>query len=104
MVLPLALCVGTATVAATEQLGSSARYVFELNVRNSEKFSGAPVEDGFARPYGTILPPKAYLSRMDPDSRHSERLAFGRFAVVPHQRELLVDGHAVKLGGRAFAF
>jgi DNA-binding winged helix-turn-helix (wHTH) protein len=39
---------------------------------------------------------------MDPGSGHSERLEFGRFVVVPHRRELLVGGDAVKLGGRAF--
>jgi predicted ATPase/DNA-binding winged helix-turn-helix (wHTH) protein len=39
---------------------------------------------------------------MDPGSGHSERLEFERFVVVPHRRELLVDGHAVKLSGRAF--
>src|ERR1700759_2276440 len=29
-------------------------------------------------------------------------IRFGRFQVVPHRRELLVDGQPVKLGGRAF--
>jgi predicted ATPase/DNA-binding winged helix-turn-helix (wHTH) protein len=29
-------------------------------------------------------------------------VAFGRFAVLPHRRELLIDGRPVKLGGRAF--
>src|SRR2546426_6364029 len=29
-------------------------------------------------------------------------LEFGRFKVVRHRRELLVDGRAVELGGRAF--
>src|SRR5437667_7989413 len=29
-------------------------------------------------------------------------LEFGRFRVVRHRRELLVDGRAVELGGRAF--
>ena len=27
---------------------------------------------------------------------------FGRFRVLPHRRELLVDGEPAKLGGRAF--
>src|SRR6516164_2275910 len=29
-------------------------------------------------------------------------LAFGRFQVLPHRRELLADGRPIKLGGRAF--
>src|SRR5262252_4349051 len=29
-------------------------------------------------------------------------IAFGRFILLPHRRELLADGHPVKLGGRAF--
>src|SRR6516164_3947373 len=29
-------------------------------------------------------------------------VAFGRFRVLPHRRELLADGRPVKLGGRAF--
>ena len=29
-------------------------------------------------------------------------ITFGRFGVLPHRRELLVDGQPVKLGGRAF--
>ena len=29
-------------------------------------------------------------------------IAFGRFRVLPHCRELLTDGRPVKLGGRAF--
>jgi predicted ATPase len=32
----------------------------------------------------------------------SQALEFGRFRIVPHRRELLVDGRAVELGGRAF--
>ena len=35
-----------------------------------------------------------------PDS--SQTLEFGRFKVIRHRRELLADGLAVKLGGRAF--
>ena len=31
-----------------------------------------------------------------------ENLAFGRFQVLPHRRELLADGRPVRLGGRAF--
>ena len=30
------------------------------------------------------------------------RITFGRFCLVPHRRELLVDGQPVRLGGRAF--
>jgi predicted ATPase/DNA-binding winged helix-turn-helix (wHTH) protein len=33
---------------------------------------------------------------------HSDVIHFGRFAVVEHRRELLVDGRPVALGGRAF--
>src|SRR5215468_1735941 len=29
-------------------------------------------------------------------------LAFGRFLLLPHRRELLADGRPVKLGGRAY--
>ena len=29
-------------------------------------------------------------------------VAFGRFQVLPHRRELLADGQPIKLGGRAF--
>jgi DNA-binding winged helix-turn-helix (wHTH) protein len=29
-------------------------------------------------------------------------LAFGRFQVLPHRRELLADGQPINLGGRAF--
>ena len=32
----------------------------------------------------------------------SESLAFGRFQVLPHHRELLADGQPLQLGGRAF--
>jgi predicted ATPase/DNA-binding winged helix-turn-helix (wHTH) protein len=32
----------------------------------------------------------------------SSTVAFGRFRVLPHRRELLADGKPVKLGGRAF--
>ena len=37
--------------------------------------------------------------------RASDALAgvsFGRFRVLPHRREVLVDGQPIKLGGRAF--
>ena len=30
------------------------------------------------------------------------RIAFGRFLLLPHRRELLTRGRPVKLGGRAF--
>jgi DNA-binding winged helix-turn-helix (wHTH) protein len=39
---------------------------------------------------------------MDPASETSAAVAFGRFLVLPHRRELLADGQPVKLGGRAF--
>ena len=29
-------------------------------------------------------------------------IAFGRFLLLPHRRELLADGRPIKLGGRAF--
>ncbi|HTT80223.1 MAG TPA: winged helix-turn-helix domain-containing protein [Stellaceae bacterium] len=39
---------------------------------------------------------------MGPASEASAGVAFGRFRVFPHRRELLADGRPVKLGGRAF--
>ena len=39
---------------------------------------------------------------MDPASGSSAGVAFGRFQVLPHRRELLADGEPVRLGGRAF--
>ena len=39
---------------------------------------------------------------MDPASEAPASLAFGRFQVLPHRRELLADGRPIKLGGRAF--
>jgi len=39
---------------------------------------------------------------MDPASETLASVSFGRFQVLPHRRELLVDGRPVKLGGRAF--
>ena len=39
---------------------------------------------------------------MDPASEPLASLAFGRFRVLPHRRELLADGRPIKLGGRAF--
>ena len=39
---------------------------------------------------------------MDPASEAPEGVAFGRFLLLPHRRELLADGRPVKLGGRAF--
>src|SRR5689334_11535384 len=39
---------------------------------------------------------------MDPASEPTASLAFGRFRVSPHRRELLADGRPIELGGRAF--
>jgi predicted ATPase/DNA-binding winged helix-turn-helix (wHTH) protein len=39
---------------------------------------------------------------MEPASEASASVAFGRFRVLPHRRELLADGRPIKLGGRAF--
>src|SRR5215470_3169066 len=39
---------------------------------------------------------------MDRSSETLAGVAFGRFRVLPHRRELLADGRPIKLGGRAF--
>src|ERR1700722_18749511 len=39
---------------------------------------------------------------MNSVSETSAGVSFGRFRVLPHRRELLVDGRPVRLGGRAF--
>ena len=39
---------------------------------------------------------------MDTASEALAGIAFGRFLLLPHRRELLADGRPVKLGGRAF--
>jgi DNA-binding winged helix-turn-helix (wHTH) protein len=39
---------------------------------------------------------------MDTVSEAPAGIAFGRFLLLPHHRELLADGRPVKLGGRAF--
>src|SRR5258705_11194894 len=39
---------------------------------------------------------------MDAASEAAASVAFGRFRVLPHRRELLADGRPIKLGGRAF--
>src|SRR5271170_311924 len=39
---------------------------------------------------------------MDLASEPAADIAFGRFQVLPHRRELLADGRPIKLGGRAF--
>ena len=42
------------------------------------------------------------MQAMDPASETPAGIAFGRFRLLPHRRELLADGQPVKLGGRAF--
>src|SRR5271170_1270708 len=39
---------------------------------------------------------------MDLASEPAADIAFGRFQVLPHRREVLADGRPIKLGGRAF--
>jgi predicted ATPase/DNA-binding winged helix-turn-helix (wHTH) protein len=39
---------------------------------------------------------------VQPGSKNAASLAFGRFQIFPHRRELLADGHLLKVGGRAF--
>src|SRR5580704_13064263 len=39
---------------------------------------------------------------MDPASERLAGIAFGRFQVLPDQRDVLADGRPIKLGGRAF--
>src|SRR6202008_2368235 len=39
---------------------------------------------------------------MDTVSEAPAGIAFGRFLLLPHRRELLADGRPLKLGGRAF--
>src|SRR5690242_7103977 len=39
---------------------------------------------------------------MSPVSGAPAGIAFGRFRVLPHRREVLADGQPIKLGGRAF--
>src|SRR6478672_3139706 len=39
---------------------------------------------------------------MDPASEPPASVAFGRFRVLLHRRELLAEGRPIKLGGRAF--
>jgi DNA-binding winged helix-turn-helix (wHTH) protein len=39
---------------------------------------------------------------MDAASEPTASVAFGRFRVLPHRRELLAEGQPIKLGGRAF--
>ncbi|HUB15222.1 MAG TPA: winged helix-turn-helix domain-containing protein [Acetobacteraceae bacterium] len=39
---------------------------------------------------------------MESDHKPAASLAFGRFRVLPHRRELLADGQPLKLGGRAY--
>ena len=39
---------------------------------------------------------------MEPAAKGPVGVAFGRFLLLPHRRELLADGQATKLGARAF--
>src|SRR5712671_2810718 len=39
---------------------------------------------------------------MEPIASTPTVIEFGRFSVLPHRRELLAEGHALDLGGRAF--
>jgi predicted ATPase/DNA-binding winged helix-turn-helix (wHTH) protein len=39
---------------------------------------------------------------MDPMSETSAIVEFGRFRILPHRREFLVDGQPIRMGGRAF--
>src|SRR6202022_2623348 len=39
---------------------------------------------------------------MHPASEALAGIAFGRFLLLPHRRELLAEGRPIKLGGRAF--
>src|ERR1700760_2439787 len=39
---------------------------------------------------------------MDTVSEAPAGIAFGRFLLLPHRRELLADGRPLKLGGRAY--
>ena len=43
-----------------------------------------------------------YMRAMERASEPPAGVAFGRFQVLPHRRELLADGQPIKLGGRAF--
>jgi hypothetical protein len=42
------------------------------------------------------------LPAMDCFSEAPAGIAFGRFLVLPHRRELLADGRRVKFGGHGF--
>ncbi len=39
---------------------------------------------------------------MEPGAKSPAGIAFGRFLLLPHRRELLADGQATGLGARAF--
>jgi len=39
---------------------------------------------------------------MDPMPETPAIVEFGRFRILPHRRELLVDGQPIRIGGRAF--
>jgi DNA-binding response OmpR family regulator len=64
-----------------------------------------PVNDGLLADTEKPLqfhPPSPIVAVDDPASKTLASVAFGRFQVLPHRRELLADGRPVKLGGRAF--
>ena len=76
---------------------------------------GEPVKAAATRTVITAAPPVRPSSKNQIDSKSSTRLrrmdavsetpasiTFGRFRVLRHRRELLVDDRPIKLGGRAF--
>jgi hypothetical protein len=39
---------------------------------------------------------------MDPISETPAIVEFGRFRILPHRRQLLIEGQPIRIGGRAF--
>ena len=77
---------------AERLIESSATGVWEAPVRRTS--------DGDARPLSSRAAVAQFRSThpFEPSSS----IAFGRFALVPHRRELLAEGKPLKLGGRAY--